>query len=225
MSYGDGSPVRVELVCAGLEPPVCTRAALMSVTARRCALETEVEIPPLEPDTGVVVRLEARRAMEIVGLVERHVGRTIDVHVTRVSHREKRYFPREFGGIDLRWKRVEGESPAVLAAWRRGLSAVDEDAWHIPNPFMNFSASGLRFRDVATIDPGDVILVEFRVQGATVWHRATAVVIRYTPNIDGHLAEAAIAFRDIDPKSVEALADYTLDRQLSELARLGADVD
>ena len=147
------------------------------------------------------------------------------VAVTRVNHQEKRYFPREFAGLTVRWKRLTGSSvDALIAAWRRGLSEVGEDDWNSPEPFMNFSASGLRFRDAAECLEGDVLLVSLRLPGEDRWHRATASVVRRIESADG-TAEIAVAFRDIDAASVEALADYTLDRQLAELARHQSEPD
>ena len=70
--------VRVELVCAGGEPPLRAYAVLTGFSSRRCRLKTDEELPPLPPDTGLMLRLEDREAMEIVGLVERQEGREID---------------------------------------------------------------------------------------------------------------------------------------------------
>ena len=98
---------------------------------------------------------------------------------------------------------------------------INDEGWNTPEPLMNFSASGLRFRDSAPCEEGDNILITFQLHGQSVWHRATATVVRRTPAENGMGADIAIAFQDMEPQAVEALADFTLDRQLAELARLG----
>ena len=159
--------------------------------------------------------------MELIGQVESQTDQKLDVSIVRVSPREKRYFPREDGGIDMHWKRLERSGSEVAThAWRRGLFEVDgNEDWNTPEPFMNFSASGLRFRDLAPCSEGDIVLIAFRLQGRTAWHRATAVVVRRDQPENGACPEIAVAFQDLEPETVQLLADYTLDRQLDELAK------
>ena len=229
MPPDESHPIAVELVCPISKPPLTAPATLFAFEDRQCEVRIRAPIPTLAPDTSVMLRLTERRALEIFGLVAQHEGDRVDVRIVRVSHREKRYFPREEGSFDLKWKRLEGASvEAASQAWRRGLFEVDrDDEWNIPSPVMNFSASGLRFRDHAPCAPGDVLLVTFRPSGQTAWHRATASVVRREPDPrdDAAPPEVAVEFVDIDPASVEALADFTLDRQLDELARHGVTVD
>lgn len=211
----------VELECVDGDPTVRVRARLTGFSARRCTLRMEDETAQLRPNSPVVLRLVDRRAMEIFGLVEWHAGRDLEINITRVNHHEKRYFPREYGGIDVRWKRMDGRRPVTAEAWRRGLHSVDDEEWNTPDPYMNFSASGLRFRDTSPCDEGDTVLIALRPHGQAEWHRAIATVVRRASSLENESAEIAVAFQDIDPASVEALADFTLDRQLAELVRLG----
>lgn len=212
----------VELVCAVREPPLRARALLTSFTARACSVRTDIELPRLPPETTVTLRLEDRRATEVSCRIIQQTGRDLELRVTAVHHPEKRYFPREYGGIDVRWKRLDHAGrEAAIHAWRKGLFAIDGDGWNTPEPYMNFSASGLRFRDKAPCSEGDLLLVTFRVQGQAVWHRAAATVVRRTQTDDGASPEIAVTFDDIPTDAVEALADFTLDRQLTELARHG----
>ena len=210
--------IPVELTCAG-QSSLRARGLLTAFSDRIVTLRLEGQIEPLQADTGVVLCLEDRPAMEIVGLVESHEDLELTVRITRVTHHEKRYFPREYGGIELRWRRLEAAARADAPA--EALLTDDQGEWHQPHPFMNFSASGLRFRDTAPCEEGDTLQLLFRVEDQSVWHQATATVVRRAPAPDGTDAEIAVAFDEIAPASIQALADYTLDRQLDELASHG----
>lgn len=225
LTSADADALRVEMICGA--PPVTTRATLSSLVARHCALRLDQDVPPLAPDTNIMLRLEERRRMEIIGVVARHEGRRIDIRIVRISHAERRYFPREEGGIELRYKRLQGTgTEAAMQAWRRGLFEVaGDDDWSHPKPFMNFSASGLRFADRFEGDEGDLLLLTFRLDGQTVWHRATATVVRCAPTPPDGVTEVAVDFTDVEHATVEALTDFTLDRQLAELARRGVAID
>ncbi len=217
-------PISVEIICATAEPPVCTDGALLSLADKRCTVQTSTPLPELAPGSSVIVRVHDHRQLEFIGLIEEGSAHALDVQIVRVSPQEKRYFPRENGGIDMHWKRLDRCGFEVAtAAWRRGLFEVDgKEDWNTPEPFMNFSASGLRFRDDAPCAPGDIVLIAFRLKGRSAWHRAIAEVVRRTQN-DGQAADIAVAFQELEPTTVELLANFTLDRQLDELAKHARD--
>ena len=233
MSWNDepAPSLAVELSCPSAHPPVRAPASLVSLADRHCRLVSAVDLPPLAPETGLTLTVTARPALEIVGVVEHHSGRTIGLRVTRVGHREKRYFPREDGGLAVRWRPVDPDhaddaprgSPTTMPS-----SAEFDDGWHRPQPFVNFSASGIRFHDRAPVAKGDALRVAFQVDPAEPWHLTTAEVVRCsalpkdtadTAPSGRDASEIAVAFRTISAPALEALADYTLDQQVAALAR------
>lgn len=213
--------IRVEFECPHRAPPLRTEARLTAFSRKRCSVLVADEDPPLiEPGTQVELKVVYRRELKVEAVVEQQAGREIDLRNERIVHPDQRYFARENAGIELRWKRIEDDGrEATSEAWRRGLFAVDED-WNTPDPFMNFSASGLRFRDQATCNPGDIVLVAFRLPSDDQWRRAQANVVRMVPRDDGQ-NEIAVAFEHLEEASVEALAMFALDCQMDELIQNG----
>ena len=116
------------------------------------------------------------------------------------------------------------EEATVIPAWLGGDDAVAGDGvWHEPDPFMDFSASGLKFEDQPYCQVNDLILLEMMVPPAKeLWH-ATARVLRVepiTPEEDEEQGrdqekplathQIAINFLDVPEKMSEALAAFTL---------------
>lgn len=135
--------------------------------------------------------------------------------------RDKRVFPRTVGGISLRYRLVYTDDPEVVAArWMAGrddLAAPSE--WREPDPFMNFSASGLRFEDSLSVELGDIVLCDVSVGANPTRWRAVATVMRIFPIAPEHrdvpdaTHHVAVMFMDAPVLLVEALEAYTLQLQ------------
>lgn len=138
---------------------------------------------------------------------------------------ESRYFPREFGRIELRYQVIaKRELPAAGRAWVQGLSKVEpERPWYSPHPYMDFSASGLCFHDGAPLEADDVLLLELRVPAAERPIRATGRVVRADAldSVDlgeaGAMRRVAVDFVDLSAGGLEALVQFTEDCQSKAL--------
>lgn len=219
MNSPSGAPqVRVELICASLNPPLRREGTVHQVEGRICQLRLDGDSSDrLTPDLGVVLDLQDNSNLHIVGIVRAIEDGNIHVEITRVAHREKRYFPREDGGLSVEYRSVkalENEGPA----WLQGLedAKAQGEAWQRPPPFMNFSGSGLRFSVQQPLEPGSGLLLSFELPRTQKSYRATARVVRCSEH--GSAVQAAVEFIDISPEAVQALADFTMERQLEQLA-------
>ncbi|MEM7677218.1 MAG: PilZ domain-containing protein [Myxococcota bacterium] len=213
--------IRVEFECPHRDPPLRIEARLTAFSRHRCAVLIASDDPPqLATGTQVELTVVYRRELKVEAIVEQQVGREVELRNERIIHPDQRYFARENAGIELHWKPVADENrEASSQAWQRGIFALD-DGWNTPHPFVNFSASGLRFRDQASCSPGDIVLVAFRLPDEDQWRRARASVVRTEPGDDGQY-DIAVAFEQIEEESVEALATFALDRQMDELVQSG----
>jgi PilZ domain-containing protein len=118
---------------------------------------------------------------------------------------DRRYAPRLQGGIKLAY-RVVGSS-----------------VWFEPDPWMDFSLTGLRFQDVARLEEGDPLALRMRLPVDDGEHEATAHVVRVStiapeeaatvdlgPSpIEHATCEVAIEFDHIAPETVYAFALFT----------------
>jgi hypothetical protein len=125
--------------------------------------------------------------------------------VLLASSRDRRYAPRIQGGIALSYRRA---------------GAVD---WFQPEPWMDFSLTGLRFQDVDRLKAGERLELRMRIPADDREHEATAEVVRIDPLSvheavtvdlsDGPLpepatCEVAVSFATISPEATEALAAF-----------------
>ncbi|MCA9556486.1 MAG: hypothetical protein KC933_41060, partial [Myxococcales bacterium] len=121
----------------------------------------------------------------------------------RRKARDRRVFPRVVGGIPLRYRIVHTrEAEVVTARWMAGApDAAPASEWRHPDPFMNFSATGLRFDDEPLAEAGDILLCELGVGGRPEHWRAVATVVRLIPihgahEIPGACHHVAVMFSD-----------------------------
>lgn len=143
----------------------------------------------------------------------------------RRKSRDRRVFPRVMGGIPMRYRLVHSdEAAAVTARWMAGApDAADPSEWRQPDPFMNFSATGLRFDDQPLVEAGDLLLIELGVGGRPERWRAVGTVVRLIPiegaeEVPGVSHHVAVMFIDAPTALTEALEAYTLQLQRLTLA-------
>lgn len=191
------------------------KGILHELERRGCVFELLGDAPAdLELSSNLEIELPSIDGARIRGRLRQRVGRRITVQVPRTGEHEQRYYPRVDGGIDAEYRILPPNSgETTRRSWLRGLSVADDAPWFTPPPFMNFSVSGLRCEDGLGCEVDDVLLFALRVPTMPDVVRATARVVR----VDEHEDEPnqiAVEFIDIDPVGIEALTDYTLDRQL-----------
>lgn len=186
--------------------------------------DLQVDTPSRHLDVGAVVVLNWRddgRHPRVTATVVGCEGVYVRAVEKKRTSRDKRVFPRTVGGIPLRYRVVHTDDPEIVTA--RWMSGYDDLAgpgeWRQPDPFMNFSASGLRFEDAPIVEMGDVLLCELGVGSSETRWRAVGTVMRLLPiapdkrEVPHATHHIAIMFTDAPTGLVEALEAYTLQLQ------------
>lgn len=152
---------------------------------------------------------QGRRRVRVVSLSSNYIS----VESVGRSRQERRIFPRIEGTISLSYRVVLDDEKLLLNSW---LSTNDTNSvealpnWIEPeDPFMDFSATGLRFCAVNPLDSGVVLLLKFKIPLVSdKIFFASAEVIRTISEDDG-LNLVAIAFLDVSDEATDALMEYT----------------
>lgn len=169
----------VEVLCLSVGPPLIRKGTLVSQEGPLLEVLLEGE-SDFQPGMRVAVAGRAEGALRLLGTVSQTEGRKVRIETGRVIPKEKRAFPRMPGGIRLRYCVLSGKDVETISrAWTSGGEAPCGDMeWREPDPFMDFSASGLRFEDQRLCRIGDTILLEFEVPGTPEVWRASARIVR-----------------------------------------------
>jgi hypothetical protein len=223
---GDAVSIPVEVIFLTKTGPRTCYARLV----RHGGDEVEVVLGPddvthARPGTRAMVDSGESSLIRMVGVVEAvNAGKAI-IAIEKSIRRDLREYPRTYGGIHLRYRVLDAsEVDFVVGPWMEGEDIESKrGVWRSPDPYMNFSATGLRFDEPeATCASGDVVLLEMEVPTSKVPWRAIAEVVRCSPlPEEERTPEAthfiALSFTEIPAQASQALARFTL-RVLSALA-------
>ncbi len=170
-------PAQVSLVHASSVPPLLVKGRCVAQSGDELSLELPegVELPAssnfildFAGDAGI------NRA--IVAYLGRRDGKVL-VKITRVPTADKREYPRMNGGIVLKYHVLpKANLEEAVDAWLNGGRAVAPE--HEPDPFMNFSVTGLAFDDVETCTDGDRIALVLTIPKEPHAWRGTGHVVR-----------------------------------------------
>jgi len=211
--------VPVEVLSLASDPPLILSGRVTCRDGETCdVLLDEAEHGFAE---GMKVIVDAGEATELrvvgeIGLVQENL---IHVESRTLVRRDKRIFPRTYGGIRLRYQVVE---PGATQAWID--SAADPGGtWNSPDPFMDFSGSGLKFEDQEKCKAEDTLLLELCIPPSDDLYRASARVVRLfpipqkesdaserDPDTPAPTHQIAVHFENLPPEAVEALMAFTL---------------
>lgn len=169
----------VEVLCLSVSPPLIRKGTLAGQVGEHLEILLDGE-SDFQPGMRVAVAGRAEGPLRVLGTVSEIQGRRLRIETGRVIPEEKRAFPRMPGGIRLRYCSLSGkEAEKACRAWMSGGGGTWWDVeWREPDPFMDFSASGLRFEDARACRVGDTVLLELQVPGAAETWRAVARVVR-----------------------------------------------
>lgn len=223
---GDAVSIPVEIIFLTASGPRTCYGRLV----RHSGDKVEVELNPNDVTfarvgTRTMVDSGESSLIRMVGVVMGTDGACASIAVEKSVRRDLREYPRTYGGIQLRY-RVLGADGAAAAceSWMAGeTTEADQGLWRRPDPYMNFSATGLRFEEPeATCHDGDLVLLEMDVPTSPVPWRALGEVVRCAPLPEEEQTEdathfIALTFSDIPSEASQALARFTL-RVLSALA-------
>jgi hypothetical protein len=224
-----GKPISVsiDLVCTSLVPPMIARGRVTHYDGEAFELEVDEPVPPLNTGSQVILDFTDGDRPRVIAAVSEVQGRRIRVSEKSVSHRDKRAFPRLYGSVKLRYrKREDGESDTALTTWLSGGLEEAGPTWFKPDPFMNFSVTGLKFEDQETCANDDTLLLEFSVPTSNKTFRCQSRVARVAPiepetsafdhedsgELPGDIPthSVAVEFIDMPREGREALSEFTL---------------
>jgi len=173
----------VEVLCMSATPPLIKKGKITCHGETYCEVlldESEATIPV---GTRVIVDGGEETPLRITGQIVEASGPSFRVEPERIIQPDKRDFPRIQGGIHVRYGVVaEGASQASVSAWIDGGELpVEVGDWQEPDPFMDFSGSGLKFEDQLNCKVGDELLMELQVPPSQEVWRATSRVVRIDP--------------------------------------------
>tara|TARA_B110000037_G_C17106126_1_gene499899 strand:- start:1022 stop:1699 length:678 start_codon:yes stop_codon:yes gene_type:complete len=213
-----GQPISssVDVVCTSLVPPVIARGRITHFDGLAYDLEIDEPVPPISVGAQVILDLTEIRGARVIATISEVQGSHMKAAQKAVSEPDKRAFPRLYGSVDLAFRAIKpDESEASIDAWiSSGLETAGE-SWHSPDPFMNFSVTGLKFEEYTTHKIGDVILLGFTVPTSESIFRCRGKVARCKelPNQSGVAIKSnsiAVEFLDMSPEGREALSEFTL---------------
>lgn len=219
--------IPVDLVCTSLVPPVIARARITTFDGEAYELEVDDPVPPVSSGSQVILDFTQVERPRVIAAVSEIQGRRLRVAEKSVSHRDKRAFPRLYGSVQLRYRKQETDaSETALHSWLEGGLEEAGATWRKPDPFMNFSVTGLKFEDQETCADGDILLLEFTVPTSPKTFRCRSRVARIAQlSADGaggyaaHEGESetpppthsiAVEFLDMPHDGREALSEFTL---------------
>jgi hypothetical protein len=224
-TLGELQDAPVEIVCLSVTPPVIRKARATFPGEGPCEVVLEEPEPRLEPGMRVVLDGGPGRGVRIKGRIAAIEGNRLRVETERVVPPDKRSFPRMFGGIHVRYRVLaEGEIGELGSAWVSGAAAPGKEGeWREPDPFMDFSGTGLRFEDQLHCRTKDLLLIELAVPSSEDrWH-GTARVVRVDPigpeDLEGRDEEErkrapthqiAVEFVELPTEATEAITSFAM---------------
>ncbi len=207
--------VGARIICAGGEMPIMVSGTLVSRSDDDVTVHCQDNASALNPGAKVVLTFDEgneRWTGVVDGLQPVEGGIAVHVISPNAHAADKRDYPRLHAGLPIRY-RVAQDGEA--AAWTNGADLAGD--WHTPDPYMNFSVSGLRFDVHPEVNDGDLLLLELRIGEDSPTWRATARVIRVFEGGGQQSANVAVSFVDLPEDAQAALSELTLQIQESLL--------
>jgi hypothetical protein len=182
-SFVELQDVDVDVICLSVSPPLIRRGRVTRHREGPCEVVLEGPEPALEPGMRIVLDGGPDRDMRIKGRIAEREGSRLRVETERVVPSDKRSFPRMYGGIHVRYRVLAADPEGKIAsAWVDGEDVPgNEGEWRAPDPFMDFSGTGLRFEDQLHCATNDLLLMELALPSSEDRWRATARVVRVDP--------------------------------------------
>jgi hypothetical protein len=215
MSIAIRPPARVTLVQATVDPPSVGHGTVTRNTKDSLEVDLDKGSPVFTIGTSLILEFAAESgpSRAIVSVTSASADK-LTARIRRIPPPDKREYPRCEGAVHVRYH-VSALGPDGVEPWMAGGAATGTE--NHPDPFMNFSATGLMFEDMATCAEEDTVLLELRVPQHTGSWRAAAKVIRVFPipidERDDSIAAShriAIHFTDLPEDAAEALRTHTL---------------
>lgn len=208
-------PQRVNLVQAAVIPPAMSHGTVVRVSGDELDIELPPDAPAFKVGASLIVEFprESGLPRAIVAPLRQEEDHLV-VRVRRVPPPDKREYPRVEGAVHVTYH-VSPQGDAGVTAWTIGGPA--NAAEHTPDPFMNFSATGLLFEDMEHCHEGDTLLFSMRVPRFDKTWRGAARVVRLIAIPADERDETipathrvAVHFTHLPEEAVDALRQHTL---------------
>jgi hypothetical protein len=195
-------PTPVDVVFLNDDAVVTRAGRLLSHRGDRYEVTLETA-PPAAVSAGgrVVLAIGGDTPRRVPARVVSLSDTRLVVEVRGASRTDKRRFPRLVGAIGLRWRPLQDDT---------------EDAWHEPDPLMNFSVVGFSFGAGAEdTQEGALLGLDFQVPGTSSRFSAVARVVRVAARAPAEVHgdethEVSVEMIEAPLEAREALADLTL---------------
>lgn len=211
--------VPVEVLSLAADPPLILSGRVTCRDEATCDVLLDEHQHGFAEGMKVIVDAGEATELRVVGTIGLVQDNLIHVESRSLVRRDKRIFPRTYGGIRLRYQVVPA---AAVPAWI-DQGAAPDGTWFQPDPFMDFSGSGLKFEDIENCKAEDVLLLELHIPPSDEAYRASARVVRLFPIPPEEIEAAerepdqpaathqiAVHFDSLPPEAVEALMAFTL---------------
>ncbi len=217
--------VPVQVLCFSASSPLIRKGRMTCRDKDQCEIRLDRRETAFEKGMRVIVDGGKDPPFRLKGVITAVEGSRLVADIERIVEPDKRSFPRVCGGVHVRYRVVKADHDASrIDAWIRGDDTVsNEGEWWEPDPFMNFSGSGLKFEDTLHCEVGDVLLMRLRVGSSPLEWRVTGHVVRIEPlerddigpsdddrQIRGPTHYIAVHYDYIPEEAREALAAFTL---------------
>lgn len=146
-------------------------------------VQVDDDVSGLEIGSQVIISFHDMELPKVIANVVGTAGDTLTCAPKVVKEPERRYYPRLFGGIQLKYKVLDGDGPeaeAEAARWMANGDAGQAD-WLQPDEFMNFSVTGLAFDTTGEPASGDLLVLDLGFRRKPQRYRATGSVVRTIP--------------------------------------------
>lgn len=208
-------PTQVELLCLTSDGPL-----MFEGRARYGAEGDQIEVDLSAPASNklqgsqAIITFPVKGAPRVTAQIIHAEGNRLSLTSPRLRPRDKRLYPRLYGNIPLRY-RLHNDSEGELSVhrWLAGSThGGPQPPLRTPEPFMNFSVSGLCFEDTISIEHDAMLLLEMGVGELPDRWRATGRVVRVQklPDGDTPLYSIALNFETLPDDAMQALSDFTL---------------
>lgn len=203
----------VSVMLMTVKPPLIVEGTVIQELEDSLTVELPEGTPIPKAGSQVVLDFpqNPHHAREVVTILSAE-GNRIRAKI-RLKHLDLRDAPRLYAGIEFHYQVVTAGGPSP-EAWMAGSGPVGE-MFH-PDPYMNFSMTGLQFEDLPRCSANDTLLFTLQLQrDRRVW-RGTARVVRVFP-IPEEERESdspgshriAVTFLDVPDECRKALVDQT----------------
>jgi len=209
----------VELVCTNQTPPAILQAhaTWFDGASYKVTLKDTASGPPTVGER-VILDFGENESPRVLAVVTEREGGDLSLSIKRSQPRDKREFPRMHGGIKLRY--AVAPDAGATDAWAKSGVSPEGTEWFTPDPFMDFSASGLKFDDAPNCKDNDLLLAHIEVPTAEGSWRGVARVVRVSEILPeerevGSAAthHVAVDFQTLPAEAIEALMTFTLHLQ------------